>query len=278
MKAYQNRQDIISGLAKADPGNAGWQRDLSVSYNKVGDVQVAQGNLPEALNAYQASLAIIDRLAKSDPGNAGWQRDLSVSLRKSATCLWRKAICPRRSKLTAKPRHYRPPREDRSRQCRMAARSIGVLYKVGDVLEAQGNLPEALKYYRDSLAIFDRLAKADPGNAGWQRNLSVSYNKVGDVLEAQGNLPEALKAYRDSLAIIDRLAKADPGNAGWQRDLSMSYNDVGGVFEAQGNLPEALKAYQRQPRDCRPPRQDRSRQCRMAARSVGVLYQGRRRA
>ena len=56
-----------------------WQRDLAVSYDKVGDVLVAQGNLAEALKAYQDSLAIRDRLAKADPGNAGWQRDLSVS-------------------------------------------------------------------------------------------------------------------------------------------------------------------------------------------------------
>jgi hypothetical protein len=42
---------------------------------------------------------------------------------------------------------------------------------------------------------FDRLAKSDPGNAGWQRDLSVSYEKIGDVLVAQGNLPEALKSY-----------------------------------------------------------------------------------
>ena len=45
----------------------------------------------------------------------------------------------------------------------------------------------ALKSYSDSLAIADRLAKSDPGNADWQRDLSVSYNKVGDVQEAQGN-------------------------------------------------------------------------------------------
>ena len=69
------------------------------------------------------------------------------------------------------------------------------------MLVAQGNLPEALKSFRDALAIADRLAKADPGNAGWQRDLSVSYNKVGDVLVAQGNLPEALKSFRDGLAI-----------------------------------------------------------------------------
>src|SRR3954467_882144 len=66
--------------------------------------------------------------------------------------------------------------------------------------------------------IAERLARADPANAGWQRNLSVSYNKIGDVLVAQGNLPEALKAYRDSRDIAERLARADPANAGWQRD------------------------------------------------------------
>ncbi len=87
----------------------------------------------------------------------------------------------------------------------------------------RAHLPEALKAYRDSLAIAERLAKADPGNAGWQRDLSVSYDKVGDVLVAQGTLPEALKAYRDSLAIRERLAKADPGNAGWQVDVAFSY-------------------------------------------------------
>ena len=87
------------------------------------------------------------------------------------------------------------------------------------MLKAQGNLSEALKSFRDGLAIADRLAKSDPGNALWQRGLSVSDNKIGDVLEAQGNLPESLKSYRHGLAIMDRLAKADPGNAGWQTDL-----------------------------------------------------------
>jgi hypothetical protein len=93
--------------------------------------------------------------------------------------------------------------------------------------------------FRDGLAIADRLAKADAGNAGWQRDLSVSYNKIGDVLKDQGNLPEALKSVRDGLAIADRLAKADAGNAGWQRDLSVSYNKIGDVLVAQGNLQPA---------------------------------------
>jgi hypothetical protein len=92
------------------------------------------------------------------------------------------------------------------------------------VQQAQGNLPAALQSYRDSLAIRDRLAKSDPGNAGWQRDLSVSFNNVGDVQQAQGNLPAALQSYRDGLTIRDQLAKTDPGNARWQRDLAISFD------------------------------------------------------
>jgi hypothetical protein len=75
---------ISARLAAADSGNAEWQRDLSVSHNKIGDVLVAQGNLPDALAAYRAGMAIAERLAATDPGNAEWQRDLIVSCVKLA--------------------------------------------------------------------------------------------------------------------------------------------------------------------------------------------------
>jgi hypothetical protein len=34
--------------------------------------------------------------------------------------------------------------------------------------------------------MFDRLAKADPGNAGWQRDLIVSYTKLAGAFPGQG--------------------------------------------------------------------------------------------
>ena len=83
LKSYQAKHDIINRLAKSDPGNAGWQRDLSVSLNKIGDVQAAQGDLAGALASYRDSLAIIERLAKSDPGNAHWQYDLGIATKGS---------------------------------------------------------------------------------------------------------------------------------------------------------------------------------------------------
>ena len=46
----------------------------------------------------------------------------------------------------------------------------------------------------------ERLAQADPGNAEWQRDLSVSHNKIGDMLAAAGDRAGALAEYRADLA------------------------------------------------------------------------------
>ena len=102
---------------------------------------------------------------------------------------------------------------------------------------AQGDLAGALKSYQRRLAISDRLAKSDPGNAGWQRDLSVSYDKSRRRAGGAGRSGRRADLLSASLAISDRLAKSDPGNAGWQRDLSVSYDKVGDVQVAQGNLP-----------------------------------------
>ena len=74
--AYQASLDIAQRLAAADPANTEWQRDLSVSRNKLGDVARAAGDLATARGHYRASLDIRERLAAADPANTEWQRDL----------------------------------------------------------------------------------------------------------------------------------------------------------------------------------------------------------
>ncbi len=85
--------------------------------------------------------------------------------------------------------------------------------------QAQGDLSAALTSYQASLAIRERLAKADPGNAGWQRDLSVSYAKLAVVLRKRGAAADALSALRQGQAIIARMTQVSPDNAVWKNDL-----------------------------------------------------------
>ncbi|MEZ5930458.1 MAG: tetratricopeptide repeat protein [Alphaproteobacteria bacterium] len=130
-------------------------------------------------------------------------------------------------------------------ECDQDERDLSVCHnELGNVRVAQGDLDGALRAFQDGLAIAERLAEADPANAGWQRDLSVCHEKIGDVRVAKGDLDGALRAFQDSLAIAERLAEADPGNAGWQRDLSVSHEKIGDVRRDQGDLDGALRAYE----------------------------------
>ncbi len=63
------------------------------------------------------------------------------------------------------------------------------LFNLDGVAERKVPLDARLVVLNSTGGVFAQLLRTDPGNAGWQRALSVSYEKVGDVLVAQGNLP-----------------------------------------------------------------------------------------
>ncbi len=58
------RSHIIRTLATKDPSNTRWQRDFSISLERLGDVLKAQGEYPDALRNYQDSLSIRQQLVK----------------------------------------------------------------------------------------------------------------------------------------------------------------------------------------------------------------------
>jgi tetratricopeptide (TPR) repeat protein len=215
---------IFELLSASHPTNADFRRELSVGYEKLGDVQVAQGRLAVALESYRHSLAIRAALSTSNLGNVAWRRDLSVSYNKAG------GVERAQGDFSAAVKSYRdslaideslsasdPGNAEGRRELSMSYQGIG------DVLKAQNDLPGALKSYRDSLAIIEALSASDPRNAGWRRDLSVSYDKVGDVQLAQSDLAAALKSYRDGLAIHEALSASDPGNASWRSDIFVSY-------------------------------------------------------
>ncbi|MGO9232628.1 MAG: tetratricopeptide repeat protein [Methylocella sp.] len=220
------------------------ERDLAASYDRMGNVQEAQGDLKAALKSYSDSHVIRERLAASDLGNAGWQRDLSVSYNEVGD------VQMAQGDLKAALKSYSDSHVIRERLAASDPGNAGwqldlstSYEKVGDVQVAQGDLKAALKSYSDSLAIFDRLAASAPGNAGWQSDLSVSYEKVGDVQVAQGDLKAALKSYSDSLGIREHLAASAPSNAGWQSDLSASYAKLADAYGKSNETAKARDAF-----------------------------------
>jgi len=86
-------------------------------------------------------------------------------------------------------------------------------------MAALGQGEAARDFFEKDLAISERLARAEPERADYQRDLSVSYERLGDLLRKEGNVGAAGEYFRQSLAIRERLADAEPERADLQRGL-----------------------------------------------------------
>ncbi len=69
----------LDELRQRNPQSADYARDLSVSYNKLGDLHLGLGNGAKALEFYEKSLALREELRQRNPQSADYARDLVVS-------------------------------------------------------------------------------------------------------------------------------------------------------------------------------------------------------
>lgn len=240
-ETYLSAASIIDRLIQADPDSVTLQRDLSISYNKVGDVLVIQANFPAALKTFQDSLAVIGGLAKAQPDDKGWQRDLAFCYDRIG------GVFVSQGKLTEAAQNHNASLDI---ALRLAAaeptnpgyqRDVSFAHeRVGDVMMERGQIGDAMNSYSKSLDIRERLTKADPQNTLWQYDLANAHDRMGDVHLRERNLEAALKSYEAQLAIMVPLAQSAPNNALWQRALSVSYGLIGDVQTLQNNNTEAL--------------------------------------
>jgi serine/threonine protein kinase len=234
---------IATALAKADPSDTRWKRDIGRSHLLIAAILEDQGKIAEARAAYEASLAARVDLARSSPTLTD-QRELMIGHSELGLILERQyeldsAARELRAALAIAERHARAEPQVTKWQ-----RDVGVAHeRVGDVLILLGERDAALAEFRVSLDVGARLAAQDPSNADWQRRLSVSHERVGSLLLDRGDLDGALAAMTACRQIRITLAARDATNSRWQRDLSVAHNKLGDVLLAKGNAAAALTLF-----------------------------------
>ncbi|OUS09096.1 hypothetical protein A9Q90_04255, partial [Gammaproteobacteria bacterium 54_18_T64] len=80
LESYRKSMAIRQQLANNDPSNSGWQRDLSIAHERLGDTLRLQGDIAAAITAYQRSRAIILSLTQRYPENEQFQRHEKITL------------------------------------------------------------------------------------------------------------------------------------------------------------------------------------------------------
>jgi lipoprotein NlpI len=237
LAAFQSAFEITDRLAKADPGNAQWQRDLSIAYERIGSVREAQGDLQAALASFQAELSITDRLAKADPGNTRWQQDLANGYD------WAGDAQRALGDLNEAASSYQSGIDIRTRLAKADPanaqwqRSVSLSYnKLGNMQLARDDVAGALASYQAMLAIAARLAQSDPTNAGWQRDASIANEKVGEALFDLGKPAESLGNFN---AAVDTGKVPELAIFRWRRAVAELYANAAAA--SADDAAEALR-------------------------------------
>ncbi|MGI8979904.1 MAG: protein kinase domain-containing protein [Pirellulaceae bacterium] len=245
-KVYQQAFVIAQKLAAADPGNAGLQRDLSISYDRLGKVSLQAGQVSQALDYYQKGLEITQKVADTDPKSADAQRGLWVSYNQLGD------LNLQAGHVADSLGHYQQGLKIGQRLAAadpmdtQAQRDLSISYsKLGDVSQLAGQFAEALGHFQKMHGINQQLAAASPMDAEAQRDLAVSYWKLGDVNLDASQVEVAQGHYQKGLEISQKLAAADPRDIRAKRDLSGSYERLGDAALQSGDVAKAA-GYQKQ--------------------------------
>lgn len=171
----------------ANSDDAAVQRNLAVSYHKLGEIGIAQGKLLDAKRMLGEDLRIVRRLTESAPCNTDLRRDLSVSLE------MRGNLALLIGDLSAADRFFGESmtiRQALAESDRVNARWQSDLAwaesKLGDLAFAKENLVEAKRRFHEALRIREGLALVDSESSEWLQNVALSHHKLAVLAQKSG--------------------------------------------------------------------------------------------
>ncbi len=133
---------------------------------------------------------------------------------------------------------------DRDTRPESLARLAQASFDLGRLSHAIGDEEDALTAFRESLAIRQKLADAEPSAANLQIVLAQSQGNIGNLLKQIGRPAEAMTAYATAQAIFRKLAEADPSSAALQSDLARGHSNLGILLRFTGKTADALRSHE----------------------------------
>jgi tetratricopeptide (TPR) repeat protein len=228
---------ILEPILAADPGNPELRREMSLTFNRIGEAFSGEGQHEKSLDYFIRSLTLRNNLAEGST-ELGPQRDLALSYERVA------------DEQYALGRHDEAGRSYQSAfeiRYRLAGNAdnpelqfdLSVSYD--RLARIAADREEAIKLYSESLAMRQALLKLNARNLDWQGATAASYDDIGNCYLGLGQNDKAIENYRRGLDIREHLATQNPDIARWQAFLAVSLYNLGRAGDlAQQRFTRAL--------------------------------------
>lgn len=117
--------------------------------------------------------------------------------------------------------------------------------ELGELINAIGNKQDALHVLNASIANYEKLAAANPGNLQFQFRLAHTYKITGSIYEEIGQIQLAFKPLQKALEIIEELLGNHTQNKLYQSEMASILMKLGVHYRATGKAKMAEELFQK---------------------------------
>ena len=208
---------------------------------KIGNVRLDKGNLPQALQSYQAAATLAATLARAAPADTERQSVYADSLAFVGMTHWYQGDLAQAQAGFASAQDVLLQAQTRDpRNPKLLFQLSTIENNIGHVLEAHGQIEEAVTQYQQMLARCEALAAINPDNTKWAQQLGLAHNNLAKMALQQGDLASAVAQYRADVEIEAGLAGKNARDNSQAERLLMSRAALGRTLALTGDIAAGI--------------------------------------
>lgn len=246
---YGRAQECRRTIATIRPDDRNIRRDISVSHNKLGDVDGEMGDWVSARKHCEEALRITEvELAADD--RTSWLADMRFCRSRLADA------CVELGDLNTAERHARLA-VDHARELATLdpvggrAETISAIERLATVAARRFDAKPTVALRTEAVGLRRQVAEADAGNAQARRSLAVSLFFLGQAQSVGGDHSAARASLDESARIIREAVQADPDSVHWVTNWLIALGGAVANEEAAGRYAEAARQAEQMIEVCR---------------------------
>jgi serine/threonine protein kinase len=202
---YGRSEAVFERLVAQSPGSREDLEDLHAAYQRLQFIRVQEGDIGEAIQDCRLALEIANKLSHADPNDVWSRANLADDYGNLAGALSRTSDPRREAQPSAQKAidliHELVAHDPKNTEFQ------GVLSAAfttaGDVHRRAGDSPGALGYYRQALAIAEKIVATDEKNVAGRMRLAANHNNVATTLVHLDDLAGATQEYEKAMTLLE---------------------------------------------------------------------------
>ena len=242
---FEKSLNLREQLTQQGPDSAQAQRDLAVSYERLGNVSLRGSDLKAAREYFKQYLDLSEQLARQDPQSTQARRDLSVAYERLGNMSLEGGNLKATEDYFEKSLTLREQLAHQEPDNAQARRDLAVLIAVWATW-SEGGQPKSGPRLLWKISPHNRTTGPPrSGKRPDQARPRGPYSCLGDVSLRGGDLKAAQDYFKKTLNLSEQLARQDPENAQTGLGLGVSFWKLGHGVRRQNNIPKPMPGFAR---------------------------------